>query len=148
MPSTHLSLHYHLVFATKNREGFLTAECKPRVHQYLGGTVNGLGGRIEAVGGMTDHVHLLAELRATHTLADFMRELKKQSSIWIHDELRIPAFAWQEGYAAFTGSASAVPNVRRYVQNQEEHHRVRSFREELEIMLDKAGVKYDPRYLD
>jgi putative transposase len=148
MPSTHLSLHYHLVFATKNREGFLTAECRPRVHQYLGGTVNGLGGRIEAVGGTADHVHLLAELRATHTLSDFMRELKKQSSMWIHDEVRMPAFAWQEGYAAFTVSASAVPDVRRYVQNQEEHHRVRSFREELEIMLNRPGVKYDPRYLD
>ena len=148
MPSTHLSLHYHLVFATKNREPFLHAECRPRIHQYLGGTVNGLGGRIEAVGGTTDHVHLLVELRATHTLSDFMRELKKQSSVWMHEEIQIPGFAWQEGYAAFTVSASAVADVRAYVLNQEEHHHIRSFREELVIMLQRSGVVFDPRYLD
>lgn len=148
MPSTFLSLHYHLVFSTKLREPFINSDWLPRLHQYIGGTINGLGAHTEIVGGVADHVHILAELRATHTLADFMRELKKASSIWVHDEIKLRAFAWQEGYAAFTVSGSAVDDVRRYIENQEEHHRKRSFREEMEIMLKRAGVVYESRYLD
>jgi REP element-mobilizing transposase RayT len=148
MPSTFLSLHYHLVFSTKDREALIGATWRSRLHQYLGGAVNGLGGESEGVGGTTDHVHLLVELRATHLLADFMRELKKSSSKWVHEEISQKNFAWQEGYAAFTVSASAVDEVRRYIENQEEHHRERSFREELKIMLQRSGVKFDERYLD
>ena len=100
------------------------------------------------VGGTIDHVHLLVGLKATHCLADFMRELKKASSVWVHDEMKLARFAWQEGYAAFTVSASARKTVREYISRQEEHHRGRSFREELIEMLGKAGVQYDARYLD
>lgn len=148
MPSTFLSLHYHVVFSTNRREPFLAAEWRPRLHEYLGGTVRGLGARSEMVGGMADHVHLLFELKATHTLANFMRELKKSSSIWIHDEIPLRTFAWQEGYAAFTVSSSDLEEVRRYIENQEEHHRGRNFRDELKIMLLRSGVKFDERYLD
>ena len=77
-----------------------------------------------------------------------LRELKKASSAWIHEEIRVPHFAWQEGYAAFTVSATARESVRNYIANQEEHHRVKSFREELVEMLAKAGIEYDPKYLD
>jgi len=110
--------------------------------------VNGLGGQSEVVGGTADHVHLLIELRATHTLADFMRELKKTSSKWVHETVSHPGFAWQEGYAAFTVSASAVAEVKNYIENQEEHHRERSFREELKIFLQRSGVSFEERYLD
>ena len=148
MSSTYLSLHYHLVFSTKGREPLIAAPWLSRLHLYLGGVANGLGARSEVVGGTADHVHLLVELRATHTLADFMRELKKASSKWCHDEMGQDNFAWQEGYAAFTVSASALDEVRRYIENQEEHHRKRSFRDELKIMLQRSGVKFDERYLD
>ncbi len=148
MASTYLSLHYHLVFSTKHREPTIQTEWRSRLHEYLGGTVIGLGAQSRAVGGTSDHVHLLVELRATHTPADFMRELKKASSAWVHDELKIRPFAWQKGYAAVTVSASAVSEVQRYIQNQEEHHRQRSFREELELLLKHSGVAYDPKYLD
>jgi putative NIF3 family GTP cyclohydrolase 1 type 2 len=119
-----------------------------RLHEYLGGTIRGLGGFPEGVGGVADHVHLLAGLKATHCLADVMRELKKASSMWVHEELGVPHFAWQEGYAAFTLSATARESVRVYIANQEEHHRVRTFREEVIQMLEKAGVAYDLKYLD
>jgi len=75
MPSTFLSLHYHMVFSTKGREPIIATSWRPSLHEYLGGTVNGLGAQSGVVGGTADHVHLLIELRATHTLADFMREL-------------------------------------------------------------------------
>jgi len=148
MSATYLSLHYHLVFGTKNRESFIEPPWGARLHDYLGGTIRGLGAFPQGVGGVGDHVHLLVGLKATHCLADVMRELKKASSVWVHEQVGLPAFAWQEGYAAFTVSATAREAVKHYIANQEEHHRLKSFREELVEMLDKAGVEYDPQYLD
>jgi putative transposase len=148
MSSTFLSLHYHVVFSTKQRELLVRDGWRARLHEYLGGVVRGLGARSEMVGGMADHVHLLVELKATHTLSDFMRELKKASSIWVHEEIPLRAFAWQEGYAAFTVSASGLEEVRRYIETQAEHHRERSFRDELKILLQRSGVKFEERYLD
>jgi REP element-mobilizing transposase RayT len=77
-----------------------------------------------------------------------MRELKKASSAWVHQELGDKTFAWQEGYAAFTVSSISRDAVRNYIANQEDHHRVMPFRRELAAMLEKAGVEYDPRYFD
>ncbi len=148
MGSTYLSLHYHLVFSTKNREPMIVPAWRPRLHEYLGGIVQGLGGVSQRVGGVEDHVHLLFGLRATHCLADFMRELKKASSVWVHEEIGSQQFAWQEGYAAFTVGATARPAVARYIDYQEEHHRAKSYREELIEILVKADIEYDPRYLD
>lgn len=148
MSSTFLSLHYHLVFSTKRRDPIIDAEWRSRLHEYLGGTVHGLGGFSQGIGGTADHVHLLVGLKATHGLADFMRELKKASSTWVHDEIGLRPFAWQEGYGAFTVSPTARSRVRKYIANQEEHHRKKAFRDELVDMLVKAGVKYEERYLD
>jgi REP element-mobilizing transposase RayT len=106
-----------------------------------------LGGYPQGIGGVADHVHLLVGLKATHCLADVLRELKKASSVWVHEEIGLRTFAWQEGYGAFTVSATARETVQRYIANQEEHHRVRSFREEFVEMLAKAGIEYDPKYL-
>ena len=144
----YLSLHYHLVFSTKNREPLILPAWRARLHEYLGGTVRGLGGIPEEAGGVAEHVHLLVGLKATHCLANFMRELKKCSSGWVHDELGVRPFAWQEGYAAFTVSPPARESIRGYIRAQEEHHRAKSFREELIELLQKAGVEYDPSYLD
>ena len=148
MPSTHTSLHYHLIFATKDRAPLITPGWRAQFHDYLGGTTRGLGAVPQGVGGVADHVHLLVSLKATHCLADFMRELKKASSSWVRETKGLPAFQWQEGYAAFTVSASSRAAVRTYIAGQEEHHRVKSFREELVEFLQKSGVLYDERYLD
>ncbi|MGA2616943.1 MAG: transposase [Thermoguttaceae bacterium] len=148
MASTYLSLHYHLVFGTRNREPCIASSWQPRLHEYLGGTISGLGGFPQGVGGVADHVHLLVGLRATHCLADVLRELKKASSLWVHEQIGLPSFAWQEGYAAFTVSATARAPVQNYIAHQEEHHRAKSSREELIEMLNKAGIEYDPKYLE
>ena len=148
MSSTYLSLHYHLVFGTKERLAHIDTAWGDRLHEYMGGTIRGLGGFPEGIGGVADHVHLLVGLKATHCLADVMRELKKSSSLWVHDVIGQPDFAWQEGYAAFTVSATSRGGVRAYIANQEEHHRVKSFRAELIEMLEKAEVTFDPKYLD
>ncbi|MDD5349978.1 MAG: IS200/IS605 family transposase [Chthoniobacteraceae bacterium] len=148
MASTYLSLHYHLVFGTKNREPAINTLWRSRFHEYLGGTLHGLGAIPIQIGGTADHIHCLASLKATHTLADMVREWKKTSSVWVHEEIGLSSFAWQEGYAAFTVSATSREAVRKYIEQQEEHHRKRSFREEVEEMLLKAGVEFNPRYLD
>lgn len=148
MPSTYLSLHYHLVFSTKHRAPLIRDEWCERLHGYLGGTVDGLGGYPQQIGGVADHVHLLVGLKATHTLADFLRELKKASSTWVHDQIGSREFAWQEGYSAFTVSPTARESVKRYIANQAEHHRRIGFRDELMRLLQQAEIEYDPRYLD
>src|SRR4051812_1284273 len=99
MPSTNLCLHYHLVFSTKNRIPYIETAWRSRLHEYLGGIIRGLDGFPEGVGGMGDHVHLLIGLKATHCLADVIRDLKKASANWVRQEIGIPDFAWQRGYA-------------------------------------------------
>jgi len=147
MPSTHTSLHYHIIFATKHREPQISIEWREEFHAYLGGITNGLGAHAKRVGGIADHVHLLVSLKPTDCLSDFMRELKKSSAIWVKDS-KLAHFQWQEGYAAFTVSASAIASVERYIAHQEEHHKIKSFRDELLEFLEKSHTPYDPRYLD
>ena len=103
-------------------------------------------GVAEIVGGVDDHVHLMASLRPVHCLADVMRDLKKDSTTWIKETLD-RSFAWQEGYAAFTVSPSAIESVRSYIRNQESHHAKHSFVDELKGLLEKAGVAYEQKYL-
>jgi REP element-mobilizing transposase RayT len=147
MPSTHLSLHYHIVFSTKNRERVFDEEQCARLHAYLGGIIRGLDGIAHAVGGIADHVHVLMGLRATHRLADVMRELKSDSSKWVAAEFGLRMFHWQEGYGGFTFAAPDLERVRHYVLHQAEHHRVKTFQEEYVEMLKRGLVEYDDRYL-
>jgi putative transposase len=145
MPSTHLSLHYHIVFSTKERRALIRDPA--RVHAYLGGVVRSLDGVPLEIGGVKDHVHLLVGLNATHRVADVLRSIKGESSRWIHEELGERMFGWQEGYSAFTVSRSLLPTVRRYVQRQERHHRTRSFADEYRELLEKHEIEFDERYL-
>lgn len=147
MPSTHLSLHYHLIFSTKDRSAHMHQDWRGRLHTYLGGIVNDLGGVPEAIGGVEDHVHLLVGLRATHRLADVLRDIKAGSSRWVHEEMKKPLFAWQDGYGAFTVSHSRIEAVKNYIAKQEEHHRKQSFQEEYLQFLKESGVEYDEKYL-
>lgn len=147
MPSTHTSLYYHLVWSTKDRRNSIDAAWKARLHAWLGGCITALDGAPLAIGGVADHVHCLVGLKPTHCLSDFMRVLKSESSEWIHDELRVPIFQWQEGYGAFTVSPSARKRVESYIRNQERHHRAKTFQEEYVELLEQAGIQYDEKYL-
>jgi REP element-mobilizing transposase RayT len=98
------------------------------------------------VGGVADHIHLLLSLRATHAVADLVREIKKASSNWAAGQCS--AFAWQTGYAAFSVSASEVPRVTAYIATQEEHHRKLSSAEELRLLLAEHGVEFDERFFE
>ena len=146
MGSTFYSLHYHIVFSTKERRQLIRPEWRQQLHEYLGGTIRGLGGVAEMVGGVTDHVHLLMSLKTSAAPAEIVRELKKASSVWAaekYDRL----FSWQEGYAIFSTSWTHCPVLNRYIAGQEEHHRQLPFADELKRLLKKNGVSYDPKYL-
>jgi putative transposase len=99
------------------------------------------------VGGVADHVHLLLGLRATHRLADVVRDLKRVSSAWIHEVIGDKEFEWQDGYGAFTVSASLTETVKNYIARQEEHHARKSFQEEYLEFLKLSGAGFDERYL-
>jgi putative transposase len=148
MSSTYLALYYHLVFSTKHRQPTIDTQWRIRLHEYLGGTVNRMEAQSHGVGGTADHVHLLVELTGIHRIADFMRELKKSSTAWIRENTPCASFAWQEGYAALTVSASAVDEVRTYIQRQEHHHLHRDYRDEVLTLLRCSGIKMDERYFD
>ncbi len=147
MPSTHLSLHYHLVFGTKDHAPLIAPAWRDDPHAFMGGIVRTLGGVPEAVGGVSDHVHLLVGLRPTHRLANVLRELKTVSSRWVHETTGLSLFAWQEGYGAFTVSASQRDDVRHYIEQQAEHHRRRTFREAYLELLQRSGTEFDARYV-
>ena len=147
MATTFTNLLYHIVFSTKNRAPIIHAGWRDRLHAYLGGIVRTMDGIPIVAGGVQDHVHLLATLKPVHCLSDVLRDLKKSTSVWVHNEIKERSFAWQEGYGAFTVSRSNLPTVRRYIERQEEHHRRRSFQEEYVELLRKHGVEFDERYL-
>lgn len=147
MPSTHTSLHFHLIFSTKNRVPLIERAWRDRLHAYLGGTVRTVGGTAESVGGVADHVHLLVGLRPTHCLSDVLREIKHASSQWVHETIGMKKFSWQDGYGAFTVSVSNIERVKRYIADQERHHRRRTFQGEYVQFLKRNRIEYDERYL-
>ncbi|MBN2584312.1 MAG: IS200/IS605 family transposase [Planctomycetes bacterium] len=137
-------LLYHVVFATKDRRPWLSSEHLPRVQEYVGGIVRNLNGKLLAAGGATDHVHLAISLNSSVALADAVRTVKCNSTGWIHDTFPdLVSFAWQDGYAAFTVSKSALSQVQRYLAGQAAHHAERSFADELRALLAKHGIEFD-----
>ncbi|SHK19988.1 REP element-mobilizing transposase RayT [Rubritalea squalenifaciens DSM 18772] len=148
MSSTHSSLHVHLVFGTKERVPWITQDLIVDFHAYIGGCAKGGGSLPLAVGGVADHVHILLGMGTSQSVANIVRDLKRESSKWMKSRRSMEPFAWQEGYGAFSVGPIALEEVKQYICRQEEHHRERSFMEEYRMMLEKAGVKYDPKYLE
>ena len=148
MAHTFTHLLTHIIFSTKDRAPLLDPELKERLFPYLGGIIRAHDGKVLIINGPNDHVHILASLAAKHALSDLMRELKADSSGWIHKAF--PArqdFAWQIGFGAFSVSHSNLESVQRYIANQEEHHRKTSFQDEFVAFLKRHGSEYDERYL-
>lgn len=148
MPHSFSCSHYHLVFSTKGRLPTLTAELRPRLYEYLGGVVRGVGGVQLAAGGMPDHVHPLVSLGRRTAMADALREIKANSSKWIHETFPASAaFAWRSGYGAFAVSYSHLGRVRDNLANQAEHHRTVTFQEEYRAFLERHDISYEERHL-
>jgi REP element-mobilizing transposase RayT len=142
------SLFMHVIFSTKERSPFLDDELAPQCRAYLGGIVENIGCRRIEIGGVVDHVHLLVDMSSTIALSDFIRTIKSNSSKWVHETwMRRSDFHWQQGFAAFSVSRSAVDRVVKYIRGQEVHHRHVSYQDEVRELLRRHGFECDERYM-
>jgi putative transposase len=148
MPQSFGSLYFHLIFSTRNRIPLISDEMQPRLFEYLGGILRNQKGQLMAAGGIEDHIHLLVSLSRQASIADTLRDLKSNSSGWIHDAFADRrSFAWQTGYGAFSVSYSALDSVRFYLANQKAHHQKQTFQDEFRAILKLHALEYDERYV-
>lgn len=149
MPQSLSAVYNHLVFSTKDRRPFLKdKEIRDELHAYLAGVSNQVDCPLIIVGGVEDHVHLLARQARTISLADWIKELKRVSSLWIKErDVQHAKFSWQSGYGAFSVSVSKLEAVREYILNQEQHHRRKTFQDEFRAILTKHAVEWDEQYV-
>ena len=148
MPHSHVSNFVHYIFSTKQRSPFIVPELETRLWPYMGGIARENGMKAITIGGTSDHVHALISLPATTSVAKAIQLVKGGASKWVHDEFpKYRDFGWQEGYGAFSVSASQVENVVTYIARQKVHHKKRTFEDEFIDFLDKHGVDYDRRYI-
>jgi putative transposase len=146
--STHTATSYDIVFSTKNRTPVLTLERRDDLFRYMWGIIKNRHGHLYRINGAEDHVHILSSLHPTVSLADFVKEVKTGSALWIKENTVFKSFShWQEGYAAFTCSRRDIDDLIEYIKRQEEHHRTTTFEEEYRRLLLEAGVEFDARYL-
>jgi len=148
LAQTLVNILVHVIFSTKERRHLLKAEVQPALFAYMAGTLRNLDSPSLAIGGTSNHVHILTALSKKAALSHVVGEVKKASSKWI--KTKGPAyqhFEWQEGYGAFSIGRSQVPALKRYIGSQEEHHKTKSFETELIETLKKYEVGYDERYL-
>jgi putative transposase len=146
MSQSYGPVYIHVVFGTRNRKPLLTPQLHTELARYITPILKDCGSRLVTEGGMPDHVHLLIDLGRESSVSDLVREIKTKSSKWLVRKCG-SEFGWQSGYGVFSISVSLLPKVEGYIQNQERHHRAKSFQEEYVEMLEAAGVKYDPKYL-
>jgi REP element-mobilizing transposase RayT len=138
----------HCVFSTKERRKLITPDIQQRLWPFIGGIAKENGMKALAIGGIADHVHLLLSMPATMPIAKAMQLVKGGSSKFVHETFPDQrAFAWQEGYGAFSVSISHVEETVAYIQRQAEHHRKKTFEEEFRAFLQKHGIEYDERHV-
>lgn len=137
--------YVHCVYGTKNRERLIPYEMEPRLYSYIAGIARNEKIPLFAAGGIEDHMHLLILLPSRIALASAINRFKANSSRFMREQGI--DFAWQGGYAGFSVSPAQIRNVQNYIRNQRQHHKKRSFEEELIILFRKAGMEYDPNFL-
>lgn len=149
MPQSLSIVYIHLVFSTKDRIPHLRDKCvRDELHAYLGGISKQLDCPPLIVGGVEDHVHLLCRFGRAVTQAEWVKELKRVSNLWLKQHGREYAdFQWQGGYADFSVSQSNLETVTRYIANQESHHQKMNFQDELRQLLRKHQQEWDERYV-
>ena len=146
--STFTNLLFHIVYSTKFRKPTIEKTWQDDLFGYVGGIIRENKGTLLCMGGVNDHVHLLAKLSPTIALSDMLRLIKTNSSKMVNEQIKPKApVEWQTGYGAFSVSESQVGKVRAYVLNQEKHHRNKTFQEEFIGMLERHQIQYDPKYV-
>ncbi|HMG83959.1 MAG TPA: IS200/IS605 family transposase [Ferruginibacter sp.] len=147
MPNTYIQIHVHFIFAVKYREATIT-NWKDELYKYITGIVQNNNHKMIAINGMPDHVHILIGIRPTQSISELLQNVKGNSSKWINEKkFTKKKFEWQEGYGAFSYGRSQLKDVITYIEDQEQHHSKKLFRQEYINFLEKFEVDYDERYI-
>ena len=148
MANTYTQMYIQIVFAVKRRQNLIQKKWKDELHKYICGIVNGKGQKVYAIGGVEDHIHILVSIKPNIAISDLVRDIKANSSKWINEnEFVRGKFQWQEGFGAFSYAQSQLDNVIAYVNNQEQRHQKKTFKDEYLILLQKFDIEYDEKYL-
>lgn len=148
MANTYNQIYIHLVFAVKYRDAVIDKSWRQELYQYIIGVIANRGHKVYAIGGMSDHIHILVSLSPKQAISELVLEVKRASSLWIKEKQLVRCqFAWQEGFGAFSYGKSQVDNVVKYIQNQESHHAKHTFRDEYVSFLKLFGIEYDEKYV-
>ena len=148
MANTYTQIYVQVVFAVQERAGLIANEWREDLFKYIAGIFKNKGIKLIAIGGVEDHIHILFALDPKFALSDLVRDVKASSSKFIKEKSFVRGkFCWQEGFGAFSYSRSQLDDVAKYVLNQEEHHRTRSFKDEYVGLLERFDVEYEDRYL-
>ncbi|MCK6614089.1 MAG: IS200/IS605 family transposase [Ignavibacteriaceae bacterium] len=148
MANTYTQLYIHIIFATKTRMGVISPQWKEDLYKYISGIIKNRKQKLYIINGMSDHIHILVSMSPDLSVSDLVRDVKAVSSKYINENKLVAGrFEWQRGFGAFSVSPSKLESVIDYIKDQEEHHRIKSFREEYEWLLKAHAVDYDPRYI-
>ena len=148
MANTYNQIYIHLVFAVKYRDAVIDKSWRQELYQYMIGLIENRKHKVYAIGGMSDHIHILVSLSPKQAISELVLEIKRASSLWIKEKQFVRCqFAWQEGFGAFFFFFSQVDSVVKYIQNQEVHHAKRTFKDEYISFLKLFGIEYDEKYV-
>lgn len=148
MPNTYTQLYIQFVFAVRYRESRIKKEWKDELYRYITGIVHNNKSKMLAINGVADHFHIFVGYKPTIAIPHLVKDIKVASGSWINENnLTRSRFTWQEGYGAFSYRLRDIDEVCHYVQNQEEHHRKKTFKEEYIGLLNDFAIRYDEKYL-
>lgn len=148
MANTYSQIFLQIVFSVKGRQNLIQKTWKEELYKYICGIVNGKKQKVYAIGGMADHIHILVSIKPNIAVSDLVRDVKANSSKWINDNKFVTGkFQWQEGFGVFSYSKSQLNTVIAYIENQENHHKKQSFKEEYIQLLKKFNIEYDDKFL-
>lgn len=148
MANTYNQIYIHIVFTVKGRQNLIQKKWQEELYKYISGIVNAKGQKLFAIGGMPDHIHILLSISPNISISDLVRDIKANSSKWINqNQFVLGKFQWQDGFGAFSHSKSNLDKVINYINNQEDHHKKRSFKDEYLELLNRYDIDYDDRYL-
>jgi len=145
--SSYRQIYYQIVFGTKYREATINTNNEEYLYKYIWGLIENKKCKLYRINGMPDHIHIFSDLHPSLCIADYVKDIKVATNIWMKDCGKFPLFrGWQEGYGAFTYSIREKDMIINYIKNQKEHHRTETFYDEYKRLLIENGVEYDEKY--
>jgi putative transposase len=148
MANTYSQIYVQVVFAVQGRENLIEREWKDALYKYITGIIKNNNQKLLAINGVSNHIHILLNIKPNISLSDLVRDIKANSSRFVNEKQFVKGkFSWQEGFGAFSYSISQLDDVIQYIQNQEEHHKETSFKDEYLKYLNRFNIEFDEKYV-